>query len=167
MIDLKIKLDERDAAAVDKVMTRLAQAARRPEGGLKNVGEALLEVTREQFASQTAPDGSKWAPLTPLTVRLRGASGPILTRSGRLKNSVNYSVGGSKLTFGLNTIDAAVHQYGATIKPKKARMLRLAGGGGVVVFARQVTIPARWGARAETAAREAVEEWLEAEAGVS
>jgi phage gpG-like protein len=185
--NLGLRLDPVSFARADGVLAELSAKARRPEGGLKIVGEALLREQNRRFETGTDPDGRKWAPLKPLTVLLRGARGPILRRSGALMRSGAWQVAGRTLRVGVNTIYAAAQQFGATIKPKKGKMLAIPMGGanisrprgglvvgkatnrhpGKVVMARQVTLPPRpmvgFGARDEVAARRAVAQWLAVE----
>lgn len=170
-VEIRIALDEASQARADAILSDLAERAANVEGALRNVGEALLETTDERFDTQTDPSGGKWAPLSGLTLRQRAelghGPGPILTRSRRLRGSVSYQVSGSTLRLGPNTVDAAVHQFGATITPKSASALRIPLGSQGAVFARSVTIPARpyigFGPRDEEAARDALEDWLDVE----
>lgn len=48
---------------------------------VKSVREVIIPSIRNNFAAEGRP---AWAPLAPSTVLSRGASGPILNRSGRL-----------------------------------------------------------------------------------
>lgn len=172
--EIRIKLNKSDQARADRALAELAAKARNPSGGLKNVGEALLQVTKNRFADQQDPHGRPWQALKPFTIMLRGAAGPILNRRGGLLRSITYRVGGSTLRLGPNTIYAAAQQFGTVITPKKGRFLAIpvaAGRGGRnqagVVFARKVKLPPRpyigFGSKDEEAARKAVEEWLEVE----
>jgi phage virion morphogenesis protein len=186
-LDIRLKIDAAGIARAEAVMAELSAKARNPSGGLKVIGEALLKAQRRRFETGTDPDGKKWAPLKPLTVLLRGARGPILRRSGALMKSSAYQVSGKTLRVGVNTIYAAAQQFGATIVPKKGKMLAIPMGGarisrprgglvvgkatsrhpGKVVMARQVTLPPRpmvgFGALDEAASRRAVAQWLAVE----
>ncbi|QCI65638.1 phage virion morphogenesis protein [Phreatobacter stygius] len=152
-----------NSATADAMLADLAGRTSNLPGALKNIGETLVKVQRRRFMTGTDPQGKKWAPLSPLTVELRGSSGPVLNRSGRLMNSSAYQVSGSTLHVGLNTIDAAVHQFGATIVPKKAPILAIPSKGGFV-FLKKAVIPARpivgFGPEDERAARDTITEWL-------
>lgn len=183
-LDLRLNLDAASLARAEAVMAELASKARNPAGGLNGIGEALRRELRRRFETGTDPDGRKWAPLKPLTVLLRGARGPILRRSGDLMKSSVYQVSGKTLRVGVNTIYAAAQQFGATIVPKKGKMLAIPMGGariarrhgglvpgggtnrhpGKVVMARKVTLPPRpmvgFGPKDEIAARRAVRQWL-------
>ncbi|MFG1409502.1 phage virion morphogenesis protein [Xanthobacter sp. VTT E-85241] len=173
---LAVTLDDDSRARADHILGQLADRAENVEGGLRNIGEALLKTTDERFANQQDPQGNAWVPLRPLTVDIRGSSGPILTVSGRLRKSVSYEVSGGTLRLGPNAVGDAVQQFGATIVPRNASALRIplpVGTGGrnaaSAVFSLRVVVPPRpyigFGPKDEEAAREAVEEWLEVEAG--
>mgnify|MGYP001766310905 CR=1 FL=1 len=164
-VTIRAVLDPAAQARADAVLAELEGKLARPAAGLKLVGEALLREQNRRFQSQPDPDGRPWQALAPLTVESRGgAKGPILRRSGQLMRSGAYQVSGATLRIGLNTIYAAVQQFGATITPKKARRLMIPMPGGRVVGAARVTIPARpivgFGAKDEEAARGAIEDWL-------
>lgn len=174
MIPLKITLDQTTAERAEALFGELADKAENVDGGLRNVGEALLQVTDDRFTSQTDPDGKAWTPLAALTQEIRGNDGPILTVSGRLRKSISYEVGGGSLRLGPNAQGDAVQQFGATIVPTNASALRIplpAGTGGRneagAVFSLKVVVPARpyigFGTKDEDAAQEAIEEWLEVE----
>lgn len=113
---------------------------------LRAIGQGLKDTTVDRFDSGAAPDGARWAALSPgyLAVRRRPDL-PILVQAGRrggLQGSITWAVSGDSVIVGSNKIYAAVHQFGATIVPKskKALVFRLAGG---LVRARRVRIPAR------------------------
>lgn len=184
MVEIRTHLNPADQAAADRRLGELARKARNPSGGLKIVGEALLREQNRRFQTQSDPQGKPWAKLKPLTVLLRGSSRPILRRSGNLMRSGAWQVSGLTLRIGLNTVYAAAQQFGATIKPKKGKMLAIGigsanigrsrgglvlGKSGGVVMARQVTLPARpivgFGPRDEKATSDAVADWLEVEKG--
>lgn len=77
---------------------------------------ALAETVRKQtirrFANKTAPDGGKWAPLKPSSVRGRRTSGDILVDTGRLRNSIASKVYGHTAEIGTNVFYGKFHQFG-------------------------------------------------------
>lgn len=176
-IELRAFLAPHDQVKANRLLDQLAAKASNIQGGLKIVGERLLREQNRRFDTQSDPDGRPWAPLKPLTRLTRGgASGPILRRSGQLKRSGAWQVAGLRLSVGVNTPYAAVHQFGATIVPRKARRLAIpipAGAGGrngtSFAFAKRVTIPPRpivgFGARDEKSTREAIADWLAIDQG--
>ena len=111
---------------------------------LRAVGLGLVRTTRARFRSATDPDGRPWHPLNPDYAADKRGPG-ILRESGMrggLMGSITSQASGRQVIVGSNKVYAAVHQFGATIKPKgaKALMFRI---GGRFVMARSVTIPAR------------------------
>ena len=168
-VTIRAAVDASGLARADAALAGLAARLANPAAGLKIVGEALLREQNRRFETQSDPQGRPWQALAPLTVESRGASGPILRRSGQLMRSGAYQVSGATLRIGLNTIYAAVQHFGATITPKKARRLAIPMPGGRFAGAMKVTIPARpvvgFGDKDEAAARRALEAWLAVETG--
>lgn len=165
---VRIRIDPSSSGL--KALEQLVERATNRPGLLKNIGEALLRTTGDRFRSQTDPEGKPWAPLAPLTVELRGSATPILTRTGRLRGSVAYQVSGDVLRIGPNTVDAAAHQFGATIKAKGKGLRipaprRAKGGGPDAIFVQQVTIPARpyigFGKADQEATTDTVLDWFD------
>ena len=66
-----------------------------------------------------------------------------LTDTARLRDSIDYAATPTKVMVGSNLPYARIHQYGGTIRPKKAKRLIFKGPGGEKIVAKQVTIPAR------------------------
>jgi len=96
------------------------------------------------FRLGKAPDGSSWA-------KLKWRAGQPLKDRGILYASFQARPDGDSVLVGSNlhlpnstSSLGAVHQYGMTIKPKKGPYLVFPGpNGNGMVFAKQVTIPAR------------------------
>ncbi|WP_026379371.1 phage virion morphogenesis protein [Afifella pfennigii] len=126
---------------VERAFTRLVGVMDNTTPVMAAIGTGLVGSTHRRFVSQTAPGGEAWAPLLPDYAAVKRGS-RILTASGRLRDSINSRPSRDEVRVGTNTIYAAVHQFGGTIKPKKASHLvfRLASG---LVLAKSVTIPAR------------------------
>ena len=104
--------------------------------GWRAVGQAGVAQTRRRFLSGVGPDGSPWK-------KGRKPTGQTLIESGLLLRSIgvrNASQGG--VEWGSNRVYAAIHQFGGTIRPVKAKALRFKVAGGFVV-ATAVRIPAR------------------------
>jgi phage gpG-like protein len=105
--------------------------------------EALAQV-QLGFRESRNPYGEPWPELG-----LRAGGKPLLD-TGRLRSSFSYRARPAGFTIGTNFIGAAVHQYGATIRPKRAKFLRFRGKihgrkrrFTEWIFAREVTIPQR------------------------
>lgn len=135
---------------VQKALTALQNSGRNPQGLLGSIATGLLRNTMDRFDAEVSPNGSAWAPLNAwyLTFKrgpgiLRGAA-----MNGGLQDSLTSEVQGSSVVIGSNKPYAAVHQFGATIRPKNpSGMLVIRSGEGgkgpVMGKARSVTIPAR------------------------
>lgn len=79
----------------------------------QDIGEALLNSTRRRFETQTAPDGSPWAPLSPdYKKRKKKHSDLILTLNGYLRGTLNYRATRDELRVGTPMIYGAAHQFG-------------------------------------------------------
>ena len=79
----------------------------------RDIGEALLNSTRERFNTQTAPDGSPWAQLSPgYKQRKKKHSDLILTLNGYLRGTLDYSATKDELRVGTPMIHGAAHQFG-------------------------------------------------------
>ncbi len=101
--------------------------------GLGRLGQ---EQTRQRIeVEKTSPAGEKW------TQTIEGRKALFVT-GAHLARSIDYVSTESDARWGSGWIGARVHQYGATIRPKKARALCFMLGG-KKVFAQRVTIPAR------------------------
>lgn len=133
---------EFDQAPVRDALARLAAVGARPERLMAVLGERLVDSTRRRFETNVAPDGSAWAPLNPAYAAIR-RPGPLLVQSGDLRGSVHFEVAGRTVRIGSSMIYAAVHQFGAVIKPVRARALVFQLGMQGFVRVKSVRIPAR------------------------
>ncbi|SFU85430.1 phage virion morphogenesis (putative tail completion) protein [Paenacidovorax caeni] len=129
-----------DGTAAIEHLSGLVDAINDPSPLLAELGEYGLRSTRARFKSQTAPDGTAWAALQPWYQReKRRNKSRILTLNGYLRGQMTWQlVGDRTVEIGSNLPYAAVHQFGATIKPRAARVLMFRGH-----VAKSVTIPAR------------------------
>jgi phage virion morphogenesis protein len=98
------------------IQSRLQQLKARM-GDLKpafrDIGEHLLNSTRARFQSQTAPDGTPWAALSPRTLKYKKVNkDKILTLHGRLRGTLNVQVTANSLRVGTPLIYGATHQFG-------------------------------------------------------
>lgn len=156
--------------AVDR-MTRPGWRA----GLSRVVAEAALEQIAVSFAGEKDPWDRPW----PKSLRAELEGGQTLSDTGRLRRSFTYQASPRGFVVGTNVRYAATHQYGATIRPKRAKYLRFRlpggsrprkGGRGRWVQVKQVVIPARpfvpepeLSPRWKRAFEEAAQSYLEAE----
>ena len=129
-----------DGTAAIEHLSGLVAALNDPSPLLAELGAYGLRSTRARFKTQTAPDGTAWAALQPWyqKEKLRNKN-LILTLNGYLRGQMTWQlVGDRTVEIGSNLPYAAVHQFGATIKPRAAKVLMFRGH-----VAKSVTIPAR------------------------
>jgi phage virion morphogenesis protein len=109
---------EFDDEAAARRLAEIVERMDRPIGFYKNVGEYLTEVAiPRNFASESAPDGTPWARLSPLTVARREKAGQtpisILRATSRMAGSITYEATDTHVRIGSPVIQAAVMQFGA------------------------------------------------------
>lgn len=115
---------------------------------LRAIGTGLVEQTQGRFESGRDVWGTAWQALNPAYAAIKRGPG-ILRASRMLQRSVTYQEHGATLLIGSNRVYAGVHQFGATIRPVRAKALvfRMGGvgprGGPGYVRVQSVTIPAR------------------------
>lgn len=117
---------------------------------MESIADTMHEAVIENFEQQGRP---KWAPLSPLTIAQRKASGydgkPILENRGTLQKRIEADYGPDYAVVGSNSPYAAIHQFGSAglpggvIKPKSAKYLSIPMGDGTFRKVKSVSIPAR------------------------
>lgn len=134
----------------DKVEAKFAELGPNSPKTLRAL-EAFARVLRTRiqlgFRMSKDPWGGSWKPLNPTLTR----KGQPLVNTRKLYSSVGVRRDGNGIRVGTNLRTptgghslGAVHQFGATIKPKAGKYLVWAPAGAKgLVFAEQVTIPAR------------------------
>ena len=114
----------------------------------KACAEEAVRVLDDEFRSSSGPDGQPWTPLVSRVGK------PLLDTGAHLRNTLTPKVTPTGFIISTPFPGAAVHQDGATITAKNARMLRFRMGGarprgygkgqtGGWVSKQSVTIPAR------------------------
>lgn len=128
-----------------EAMKRLRDGATRRPGILRAIGTGLAANTRDRFDAGQDPEGKAWAALNPAYAAVKRGPG-ILREAGMrggLQGSITFATEADSVIVGSNKVYAAVHQFGATIRPKRPGgrlVFKLAGR---TVRARSVTVPAR------------------------
>lgn len=114
MYRVELKEDE-----VSGVLGRLSRALTDMTPVMQEIGEMLVDSTKQRFKEGVAPDGSAWAPKSPATLAAYKRRGdrvdmrPLFGPSGRLSSEINYLAGPESLEVGSSLIYAAVQQFGA------------------------------------------------------
>ncbi len=90
---------------------------------MKLIGEYLVTSTKKRFETATGPEGSKWAPNSPVTLARKSNSSPLIGNEGILKDQFGIDYGPDFAEIGSTLIYAAMMQFGGT----KARFPHLWG----------------------------------------
>lgn len=107
---IEVTIDDR---AVREALTRLQNAGGRLRPALLDIGETLIESTKQRFVSQTSPDGVPWARNTAVTIAHKNRDQP-LTDQGNLGDEINYQlIGETAVQIGSSKEYAATQQFGA------------------------------------------------------
>lgn len=161
-----------DDSLAQDILSRIERAASRPTGAMHAIGAHFVMSAQRNIETETAPDGSKWPPLSPRTANQRvGRRGArrgydhMLRVTNRLYASISYVATDRSMEWGSNVEYARVHQLGGVIQmPARQgkvtlKSIRRKGGGirsrfaragtkgsetrDVEIRAHQVRIPAR------------------------
>ena len=104
-----------DDTQVVTAINRMIQASTDLAPLLYNIGEDLLNTTRQRFDDEQAPDGTAWEPLSETTkARKTKNADKILTQDGYLRGTLARQVAGNELLIGSTRIYASTHQFGAS-----------------------------------------------------
>ena len=81
---------------------------------MADIGEQLLNSTRQCFSDQVSPEGEAWSPLSHVTkARKKKNKDKILTEEGRLRRLLSVQAGKDYVEVGSTRIYAGTHQFGA------------------------------------------------------
>jgi len=115
MITIELKEDR-----VGPALDRLAALLDDLTPVMRQIGQYLVDSTRERFPTGTAPDGSRWASKSPTTLARYGARRsnrvdprPLYGPSRALSTQIFAESGRDSVAVGSNRIYAAVMQFGA------------------------------------------------------
>lgn len=107
MIRIELKDDEITAAlaALSARLTDMTLV-------MQEVGELLMKSTKDRFGRGEAPDGSKWAPKSPVTEGRDRR--PLFGPSGMLSSQIFAIPGPTSVEVGSNRVQAAMMQFGGS-----------------------------------------------------
>lgn len=80
---------------------------------LEEIGDVLIESTKQRFNSGEGPDGQPWAENSPVTIDRKGRNQPLIDE-GTLAEQLSYAVTGNQLEVGSSMEYAAMQQFGGT-----------------------------------------------------
>jgi len=119
-----------DDEAFQAAVRELHRRVRNLRPLLQEIGEEMVEATKERFRTQRDPQGRPWQPLAPKTRKYkRKNQDQILTLDARLRNSIIYQVRGNRVIWGSSLAYAAAHQLGVDRLVQVREHLRRIGRG--------------------------------------
>ena len=105
-----------DVRGIDEVQRRLDTLVRVGADlspAMRDIGEFLMQSTKDRFAEEEDPEGNTWHPLSDATkAKKRRNIDKILTQDAYLRNVV-YQAEGNSVRIGSPMIYAGTHQFGA------------------------------------------------------
>ena len=109
--------DDEITAALD----RISAALENPLPLFQDLGEYLVDSTKKRFPTGRAPDGSVWAPKSPVTIAAQGGrrtnrldTRPLFGPSGSLSSTIAYEAFPDQVQWGSPMVYAAMQQFGGT-----------------------------------------------------
>lgn len=113
-----------DDADLQATLNRLADFGGAPlQAALGDVGEHVLNTTRDRAARQQAPDGTPWVPLSPKYAKRKEKKrpgAPILKFDLHLLGDrLSYQLGDGHVDIGTSALYGATHQFGRGAIPAR------------------------------------------------
>jgi len=115
MAEIQITKDE-----ITGALTRLSAHLSDLTPVMQEIGDILIESTKQRFMQGVAPDGSRWKPKSPVTLAKYGARSsnrvevrPLFGPSGALSSQIFANAGPDSVEWGSPMIYAATQQFGA------------------------------------------------------
>ena len=108
---ITIKLDDSEIqAGIDRLQEELGDMTK----FMEDLGEILVASTKARFAEGKAPDGTAWAPNSPVTLALKADSRPLCGNSGSLNSQIYALAGADSVHIASNLDYAAMMHFGGT-----------------------------------------------------
>ena len=107
-IDIEV-VDQR----VRRALRRVGRAASDLTPAMRAVAGHLVASAHTSFERESSPDGTPWAPLSPVTVKRRGSAHPILRVDGDLLRSIIGDWGRDFAEAGTGDVRATPLHFGA------------------------------------------------------
>jgi phage virion morphogenesis protein len=109
---ITIDYEFNDKHIVD-ALKRLERAGADMEPAFVDIGESLLNSTRQRFEYMEDPDGNPWAGLmVDYQKRKKKNKDKILVLEGYMRDTLAYNASRTGLELGTNRIQGATHQFG-------------------------------------------------------
>jgi len=100
--------------AVARLLDEMQRKSIDLERPFKNLGDYLVKTTQERFDHEEAPDGTPWAPLSPVTVKRKGHARILKGEVLALSRQFNSYADANQLEWGSIMEYAAMQQFGGS-----------------------------------------------------
>ncbi len=108
---IEIKINE---AAITAALTRAVAQLGDLTEVMQDIGELLLNSTKQRFRESKAPDGSAWAANSPTTLARKKGTLPLIGETGQLAQQFSVEATATSVEIGTNKVQAAMMQFGGT-----------------------------------------------------
>jgi phage virion morphogenesis protein len=107
---IEVEFDDRE---IRRALQNLIETTGDLDPVLREIGEILVESTKDRFSSLTGPDGDRWAANSPVTLQRKSGSRPLTGETGLLQDLIHYQIiDGDTLMVGSPLEYAAMQQFG-------------------------------------------------------
>jgi phage virion morphogenesis protein len=103
-----------DTAQVRLALEKLQRATGNLEPVFNDIGEHLINTTRQRFETKKTPDGTDWKENRPSTQKRKGGDNPLIGETRELSTSISKDVRPTVLQVGSALEYAAMQQFGGT-----------------------------------------------------
>lgn len=107
---IKIELNDRE---VRQVLDRLARRVNNLTPALHDVGQALMEGSRQRISEGRDWQGRAFAPNSPFTLARKRGTKPLVDTGNLVGSRLHYRAGRDFVEVGSSAVQAAVLQFGA------------------------------------------------------
>lgn len=107
-----IEVEIEYSKAVTDALKRLDKAAANPRPAYLGIGESLTVSTKKRFETSTAPDGSRWVPNKPSTLKRKKGNKPLIGKTSLLSQLIYFELDGNGLRVGSPMEYAAMQNNG-------------------------------------------------------
>ena len=100
--------------AIERAITDLISKGDDLTAPMKSIGEEMINRTQQRFRDKEAPDGTPWAPNSPVTEKRKGHGRVLEGESKQLAKQFSYSASSEGVEWGSLMVYAAMQNYGGT-----------------------------------------------------
>lgn len=108
-----IKIDA-DTGDVERAITDMLNKGQDLTAPMKSIGEEMINRTQQRFRDKEAPDGTPWAPNSPVTEKRKGHDRVLEGESKQLAKQFSYSASSDGVEWGSLMVYAAMQHFGGT-----------------------------------------------------